>query len=181
MKRAIHALALAMLLAPSLAASGRESRVRIESPSARAPVDIVLTEVDPSKRPGRVTSAGIDGGEITVEAAAPRPRLRGGALRTDPMIDLLATQMLRQSSPSAPTVMVLPNSEPTAPRYGAFPYAWTTGDADSYGCCYAQQFASWDSGGGRHTQHRDRAPRAAPAPQPASRGSFTARALMPRR
>lgn len=70
---------------PALAADNA-SRIRLEN-SSQPGSRVTIAFADPARTPARLET-GEDGIlELVVEAPSPRRRLRGGSLRTDPMIE----------------------------------------------------------------------------------------------
>lgn len=164
------------------------ARIRLENtsqPGSR----VTIAFADPARTPARLET-GDDGiSELVVEAPSPRLRLRGGSLRTDPMIEAIARREARESSPR---LMVIDSADAPAqfsPFDGPLVY-------DDWGSDYRAGgywgVASWGGGrcdvGGRG-RLRDipvarEIPRDRRADRPSAparpRGSYSARAVMPR-
>ncbi|MCM2314273.1 MAG: hypothetical protein NDJ92_03860 [Thermoanaerobaculia bacterium] len=183
--------ALSMLIAvlsfPALA--NDSSRIRLENasqPGSR----VTIAFADPARTPARLET-GDDGiAELVVEAPSPRLRLRGGSLRTDPMIEAIARRQLRDASP-APNLIVIDHVD-TPAQFSSFdgPLVyddWAGDDLEGayWGVSWRGGFC--DGGGrgrlrdipvAREIPRTDRAERPDPPARP--RRSYSARAVMPR-
>lgn len=88
------------------------TRIRLEN-SSQPGSRVTIAFADPERVPARLETGDDGSSELVVEAPSPRLRLRGGSLRTDPMIAALALRQLRDSAP-APNLIVIDHSEPPA-------------------------------------------------------------------
>ncbi|MGK2858811.1 MAG: hypothetical protein ACSLFQ_16560 [Thermoanaerobaculia bacterium] len=179
-------LLIVVLAIPASADSG--ARIRLEN-AAQPGSRVTITFADPARTPARL-EVGDDGiSELVVEAPSPRLRLRGGSLRTDPMIAAMARRHDRESS-SAPNLLVLRSVEMplrVSPDRGPLVYDEWAGNwggywgGASWGGGYCDNYGSgrlWDIPATREIPRRDRAARPAPPARP--RGSYSTRAVMPR-
>ncbi len=173
---------IVFLAFPAAAATG--TRIRLENasqPGSR----VKITFADPARTPARVEVADDGTTELVVEAPSPRLRLRGGSLRTDPLIEALARRQLRESS-TAPTLLVMRSAEPPvqfASTGGPLVYdeweSWRGAVAWGSGWCDpSPRGRTWDIPVAREIPRdrwRDEAPRTPSAPR-----TFSARGVMPR-
>lgn len=179
-------LLIVVLAIPASADSG--TRIRLEN-AAQPGSRVTITFADPARTPARL-EVGEDGvSELVVEAPSPRRRLRGGSLRTDPMIAAMARRQDRESS-SAPNLLVIrsvdmplrvsPDRGPLVyDEWGGYPGGYWGGGYGGGGFCdYGGSGRLWDIPVAREIPRRDRAAR--PAPPASPRGSYSARAVVPR-